>query len=42
MDLLVRDERRVSEKGVRVLERGDTVPERERKREFYAIKKEKK
>jgi hypothetical protein len=27
MDLLVRDERRVSEKGVRVLERGETVPE---------------
>ena len=37
----MRDERRVSEKGVRVLERGETVPKREREREFYAIKKRK-
>jgi hypothetical protein len=43
MDLLVRDGMRVSEKGVRVLERAETIPEREREREreFYAIKKRK-
>jgi hypothetical protein len=32
MDLLVRDGMRVSEKGVRVLERAETIPERERER----------
>ena len=37
----MRDERRVLEKRVRVLERGETVPEIG-EREFYAIKKKKK
>ena len=42
MDLLVRDERRVSEKGVRVSEKGVRVLEIGERESFMRLKKEKK